>query len=110
MDYKTRLDIAYWAVFGVIVVLLAVIGCVGLSGWLVRGRRFSGARRTREIRYLLIDAGRQARAFEDTCWYLLRDSDAKLARQLGGTREFVSDINEHRQPARTLVSDLQEAL
>jgi len=75
MDYPSFIEAAYWTTAVVLVALVAlaaVLAALEVHLSVVR-------RRDRRMRRFLVECGRDARAFEDACWALLRQSEYELA-------------------------------
>lgn len=108
MTYTTFINVAYWAVLAVIVLLVWTIVGFVVAVLFMRGRR----RRRIHYAYLRRVEKRDGRALEDTCWYLLGPSEARHARMISDAKAAVRVVRDARDSARphTLVADLQEAL
>lgn len=108
MSYSTFISVAYWTLLGIIVLLVWTIVGFVVAVMFMRGRR----RRLTRYAYLQRVETRDGRALEDTCWYLLRSSEARHARMISDAKAAVRVALDARDAARsrTLVAELQEAL
>lgn len=108
MTDSTAINLAYWMVLGIIVLLVWTIVGFVVAVMFMRGRR----RRLTRYAYLQRVEKRDGRALEDTCWYLLGPSEARHARMISNAKAAVRVVRDARDSARphTLVADLQEAL
>lgn len=105
MSYLTFINLAYWTLATLIVAMLAVVAGLGVRILVLRSRRFKDLNRTRDLRRTLIEGGRDARAFEDACWYLLGQSDAALAQTITDAKAVVRLVRENRRTELSLVQD-----
>lgn len=103
MDYKTRVDIAYWTLLGLIIFGVWLVAGLAVAVGLMRARRFALVGQAREVRRAAIEFERYGRAAEDAYWFLLRGRDARLAQQLRDSRAVVRLVNDIRETRLELV-------
>jgi len=86
MSNPTAINAVYWAALALVVIFSATIVVIVFASV---ATHLIGVRRRRlmlETRYRLRLAGRHARAFEDACWFLLRNYEMHAARRLMAER------------------------
>lgn len=101
MSYPTFIDLAYWTLATLIVLMLWFIVAGGSILLWFRHRRHVRARRS----YLQRVEKRKSRALEDACWYLLRPSEAALAQTITDAKAVVRLVRENRRTDLSLVHD-----
>lgn len=102
MTYPTFINVAYWTLATLILALLVVIAALAFLVLVMRTRRFKDLRRSRELRRLMIESSRQSRAMEDTCWFLLRGRDARIAETIADSKAVVRLVTDLRTAAPKL--------
>lgn len=93
MTYPIFINVAYWTLAALIVALLTFIASGGLTLLWLRHRRFARAHRS----YLQRVEKRGGRAMEDTCWFLLRGRDARIAETIADAKAVVRVLADVRQ-------------
>lgn len=93
MSYPTYINLAYWTLATLIVLLLWFIVAGGSVLMWFRYRRIARAHRA----YLGRVEKRKGRALEDACWHLLREGDARIAETIADAKAVVRVLADVRR-------------